>query len=445
MKTEAKAVPAITLDTSRPGKDGRFPVRLRVTYKRKSRFWILKYPAIEDPSFSQLCGQTILLTKETFKAATKTYTEKEKPDKKLVKKFEVLNLHFATIITQAKDVVKEMIIFSFDNFEANYFNKPTDKNDLFSMLDSRGKEMRSEGRISTAVTFECAVNSLKDFSGKEKLPFERVTVKFLRDYEKWMLTPRIIKGKKTAKPNSRTTVGIYLRNVRTIFNSIKPVGVLYPFGKSKEGLYQIPKGKNKKKALTQADVAKIAFHPLANGTIEERSRDLWLFSYLCNGINIKDVARLRYSNIDGDKIILVRAKTAESAEEEATIEIIITRQIGRIIDRWGTKPTNRDEYIFQILKNGMTPQDEYRSIKQAVQTINNNMETVCKEISIDRVTTYGARHSFATVLKRSGASIEFISESLGHRNKQTTQSYLANFEDEEKRKWAEMLLPESND
>ena len=296
-----------------------------------------------------------------------------------------------------------------------------------------------------SVAFECSLNSLKEYTGKDKFPFDHVTVKFLKDYEKWMLHHeiKVTIDKTKIIENSRTTVGIYLRNVRTVFNQVKPFGVLYPFGKSKQGLYSIPKGKNTKKALTQADVSKIANYQAATGTMEQRSRDYWLFSYLCNGINIKDMARLKYENIKGDKITLIRAKTADTTEDEATIQIMITRQIGRIIDRWGNKPANHDEYIFPILTKGMNPQDEYRAIQQAVQTINKNMTNICNDLKLDRVTTYGARHSFATVLKRSGASVEFISESLGHRNKQTTQNYLANFEDEEKRKWAEMLLPEA--
>lgn len=440
MKTEPKAVPAITQDIARMAKDGRYPIRLRVTYKRRSHFWILKYPPMDHLEFSQLCGKTILLTKKDYAKAIGS-----RPGK-----FEELSLHFAAVKTQAREAIKGMNDFTFEAFETNYFTTPTDKDDLFSVLDSRGKEMRAAGRISTAITFECCLKSLKEFTAKEKFPFNRVTVKFLKDYEKWMLTPRAIKtkaikDKETLKVNSRTTVGIYLRNVRTVFNQVNPTGVIYPFGKSKEGLYSIPKGKNTKKALTQADIAKIAAYQVASGTIECRSRDYWLFSYLCNGINIKDMARLKYANIKGEKIILIRAKTASTVEDETTIEIMITKQIGRIIDRWGNKPATPDQYIFPILKIGMAPVDEYKAIQQAVHTINNNMENICSEIKIDRVTTYGARHSFATVLKRSGASIEFISESLGHRNKQTTQNYLANFEDEEKKKWAEMLLPETEE
>ncbi len=61
------------------------------------------------------------------------------------------------------------------------------------------------------------------------------------------------------------------------------------------------------------------------------------------------------------------------------------------------------------------------------------MKLICTDLSIENnVTTYAARHSFATILQRSGAPVSFISEALGHGNVQTTQNYLAGFEDESK-------------
>lgn len=57
-----------------------------------------------------------------------------------------------------------------------------------------------------------------------------------------------------------------------------------------------------------------------------------------------------------------------------------------------------------------------------------------------KLTTYSARHSFATVLKRSGAPIEFISESLGHKDLKTTENYLDSFEDEVKESYQKQLL-----
>ena len=67
------------------------------------------------------------------------------------------------------------------------------------------------------------------------------------------------------------------------------------------------------------------------------------------------------------------------------------------------------------------------------------MEEIGKALGIDHISTYTARHSFATVLKRSGANIAYISESLGHQNLKTTENYLASFEKEERIKAADML------
>ncbi len=427
MKTDNTPVTGIILETRKSNADELHPVKLRVTYKGNRKYYTLK----------GLDKKTLYMSSDDFdRISTST-------------KLKPLKIHLGEIEKKAMKVIEEMTVFSFEAFEAAYFSKHKDANDLFSNLEATAKQFRDAGKISTAVTYECSLKSLKEFTGKEQLPFESVTVTFLKNYEKWMLTPRTIewktksgKTKSRTKVNGRTTVSMYLRNVRTIFNKVNPKGVEYPFGKSKNGLYAVPKGKNTKKALTQADVAKIASYNAATGTLEQQCRDYWLFSYLCNGINIKDLARLKYENIHGDKITLIRAKTADTVEEETTIDIMITRQIRRIIDLHGNKPGSNDQYIFPILSKGLTPNDEYRLIQQTVRNINDNMTRICSELEIARATTYTARHSFATVLKRSGASIEFISESLGHKSKQTTQNYLANFEDDEKTKWANMLLPE---
>jgi len=72
--------------------------------------------------------------------------------------------------------------------------------------------------------------------------------------------------------------------------------------------------------------------------------------------------------------------------------------------------------------------------------INEHIKFVAEKVKIkEKVTSYVSRHSFATVLKRSGVSTEFIKESLGHSNLATTEKYLAGFEDAEQRKNAEKL------
>jgi integrase/recombinase XerD len=77
--------------------------------------------------------------------------------------------------------------------------------------------------------------------------------------------------------------------------------------------------------------------------------------------------------------------------------------------------------------------------------VNKHLNKVTTKQGITKhVTTYFARHSFATVLKRSGESIDLISESLGHASHKTTVNYLDSFEDESKKNIHVKLLDFKN-
>jgi site-specific recombinase XerD len=81
------------------------------------------------------------------------------------------------------------------------------------------------------------------------------------------------------------------------------------------------------------------------------------------------------------------------------------------------------------------------TIDQTTKNINKYIRRVAKEAGVIKdVTTYTARHSFATVLKRAGVSTEFISESIGHSDLRTTENYLDSFEDDSKIENAKKLL-----
>jgi hypothetical protein len=126
-----------------------------------------------------------------------------------------------------------------------------------------------------------------------------VTTSYLRQYELWMLK----------NENSKTTIGIYLRSFREIFNEAIHERVIkidkYPFGRRK---YQIPTGKNIKKALQLDHIRQIYYYESSCET-EKKAKDFWILFYLCNGINPKDVALLKYKNINGEYITFERAKT----------------------------------------------------------------------------------------------------------------------------------------
>jgi len=106
---------------------------------------------------------------------------------------------------------------------------------------------------------------------------------------------------------SLTTIGIYTRSLRTIFNIAIDEGIEnYPFGKRK---YQIPAPQNTKKALNKLELKLIFEYKPKARSWEELAHDIWMFSYLCNGANIKDICRLKNKNLNEKTITFVRAKT----------------------------------------------------------------------------------------------------------------------------------------
>ncbi len=82
--------------------------------------------------------------------------------------------------------------------------------------------------------------------------------------------------------------------------------------------------------------------------------------------------------------------------------------------------------------------------KQQIKNINKWMKRIALELEFDVIPTfYYARHTYATILRNSGASIDYISEALGHNSTKTTQNYLDSFEETKVREYNSRLLDTS--
>ncbi len=401
-----KETTAVYLDTRRARQDGTYPVQIRVTYQRQRKYYPTKYT----------------LSEEDFKKATNPKPRGNYKD---------LKLELIAVEQKAINIIDNLPAFSFVAFEKKYLDTKAKATDVYSLFESYIAELHKQQRAGTAISYGNALQSFRIFAGRKVLPFENVTPDWLHRYEQHMTT----QGK------SLTTVGIYLRTLRIIINLAIEDGMLakelYPFGKRK---YQIPAGRNVKKALTLQDMQKI-FDYAPQTAAEAKARDIFLFSYLCNGINIKNIARLRYSNIEDDKVSFVRAKTERTSKKnQKTIVAMLTAEAKEIITRWGSQPAEPNQLIFDIISDGLAPEKEVNRIKQGAKTVNKYLKRIAKSVGIEKnISTYTARHSFSTILKRSGAPIEFISESLGHHDLRTTESYLDSFEDDLKKQYAGML------
>jgi integrase len=316
--------------------------------------------------------------------------------------------------------------FSIALFEKYLHIGSAEYKDVFSCFDRKIQQLRQADQINTAVGYNAAKMNIESFTGRTTLAFQEVDKRFLQDLENHMIK----------KKKSLTTVGIYMRYLRTIFNEARDEKLvnmdLYPFGRNK---YQIPQPANNKRALGNDDLVKIFQYQPEENTWEEYAKDMWTFSLLCQGMNMKDISNLRYKNIQDDKIIFIREKTKRTKKSNLMpIVVYINDTVREIIQKWGIEMSSPNQFIFPICSDDASAAKNLANIRQQIKMINKYIRQIATSLKIKQdVTFYEARHSFATTLKRQGRSIEEIQEFLGHTDKKTTERYLASFGDGHKR------------
>lgn len=390
-------------DTRRKKQSGLYPIKVQVVFKRIQRYYNTgKELSPEDWSALSYSKSSKLMT---------------------------IRLDIQNSFEKVENVVRSLLeegSFSFENLNTRLGKCVNDtlntayKNKINSQIES--------GAIGNSTVYSCSYKHLEKYAG-EKIAFDTITVSWLKKYEKDML----------AEGKSYTTISIYLRCLRAILNEAKSVGMLkeaqYPFGRGK---YEIPIGKGRKMALTLQQIKQVISYT-DGSEATEHYRDLWFFSYLCNGININDLLKLKFSNIEGNEIFFYRSKTIHTSKEKKEIGASLTPEMKKIIDRWGNPDKSPNNYVFPFLDGYNTPMEQKKRIQDVTRRINKRLKMISEALGLPNISTYTARHSFASVLKRSGANIAYISESLGHSDLKTTENYLASFEREEREKNAKLL------
>lgn len=336
-----------------------------------------------------------------------------------------------SFIRKAETAGKKLHDFTFEAFEEEYFKKKQ-----FSTIDISFKdctkgfmeEKANEWSIKTTLMYETILSSVGEF--QPNLRMKGITPDFLKQYENHL----------TSDNKSISTKGIYLRQIRAICNyaiSKKYISrEKYPFTN-----YNVPAAQKNKRALSNDDLKSLIEYK-TDIPEEQKAIDFWTFSYLGNGMNFKDIAMLRYSDIKGENIKFYRSKTKSTNKgEQKEISIFLLPRMLEIIQRWGSVNKTGKEYIFPILHDGMNARDENAAIAQFIKTTNKYLKHVTDSLEwSNKVTTYFARHSYATRLKRAGVPIAYISDSLGHVNIATTENYLSSFTDETVKTNAGLLL-----
>lgn len=403
----------LILYKQREKKGGKYPVKVRVIFLGKYHDY----------------RTNIDLTEEEFGEANIVSPKK---------KYWEIKRELEEVNNRVNQILETIGVFTFQKFKDGYYGRIKDASDIYPFFEEYIANLKKDDQLKTAIGYLTTMNSLKKYN--PKVGFYDIDIKFLKNYHSWLLKQNVSKTKKGV---SETTIGIYMRKLRTIYLFAVTKGVIkmgpeYPFGKRK---YTIPAGRNVKKSLSIKEISSIYEYNAKAGSTEEKARDFWMISYLCNGINFKDIALLKKKNIDEKMIRFVRAKTRRTNQSDQTIiSCPITEKLETLINKWKVTSDHPDSYLFGVLLESDTIETAQKKIDQFIKTTNKYVKRICVNVGISKnVTTYFSRHSAATIMKRANFSIDLISESLGHSSTKTTKSYLDSFDDDSKILIAETL------
>lgn len=391
----------VVLDRRRMKNSGLFPVKIEVVYRRHQRY----IPTWVDMS-----------EKEWAKVTESNRCRKKLPE---------IERAFSRV-REAVDGIVSSGTFSYRKLMLSMGTDdiPTVNASLRLMME----RLLGAGKVNSYYRCRSSLLNIERFAG-EDLRFRDITKQWLQNCEDHWL----------GEGKSLTTVNIYMNTLKSVLYEAMRKGYIreadFPFGRTG---YKAPKPRSRKLALNKQQIKRIMEY---RGPVKvEMFRDLWLFSYLCNGINFKDMLSLKYVSISDGEICFVRSKTMYAYGRSKVIKAVICPEMDDIIRRWGNpRDGNPETFIFPFLTGTEDTIGAESTVRQVISRCNAALKRIASDLGIPPFTTYSARHSFATVMQRSGVAVSFISESLGHSSLAVTESYLAGFDRETRLRNAAVL------
>ena len=392
-----KATVEVVCYKSKPLKDGTFPLMLRVTKDRKRKYVSLG-----------------LSLHEKFWDFEKSKPKRNCPNKEQIERL------IAAKTAEYNDLIVEMTAqqreYTVETLVSHFHNQVRCAT-VVELYDKLIDDMKRGGKLGNAGVYKYSRTSLLKFTGQRlQIPFSDIDAVWLRRYENWLRTSGC----------GDTTISQLFRTLRSVFNKAVELQLVkrdyYPFDAYKVSKFDT---RTKKRAITKEDVRKVIALDLSQGYPSERlARDIFVFSYFGAGINFADIALLKYGNVRDGRVQYVRKKTGKP------INFLLTEEMRNIIAKYQRQGQTDEDYIFPILDRRVhrTEQQRYDRTHKVLTNTNRWLRKIGQRVGIEHLTTYVARHTFATVLKRSGVNIAIISESLGHSDLSTTQIYLDSFE-----------------
>lgn len=274
---------------------------------------------------------------------------------------------------------------------------------------ARIRKLERAGHFSTGRNYRATWESFQSFLEDRPMRMDEFNRVVVARYNRFLVR----RGLK------RNTISFYNRILRALYNRAVREGYArqaYPFSEAYTGV-----DITRKRALSTEVLGRIAVLEV-NELELALARDLFLFSFQARGMSFVDMAYLERKNLLGDILFYARRKTSQS------LQVRVEPWMQVILDRW--KPLCCRPYLLPILSS-RNPKKAHAQYGSALGVHNRNLRRIGEMVGLDYpLSSYCARHSWATVARDSHIPISIISSSLGHSSERTTRIYLAEIDNE---------------
>lgn len=387
----------ILLDTRRAKSDGTYSVIVRITCNRAS----------------STINTGVFIHKEFWNEDKNNISPNHENSNLLNKKIteQYLKIQKAVIELEGENM------FSFDSLKKRFVEGykipvPSRSITFRSYTQQLIDDMLSVNQSGNAIVYQTTSNRFLAFTNNPNLKFIDITYNLLENFKRQLI-------KEGMKQN---TISNYFRTLRAIYNKAIKAKLVdrshYPFLD-----ITIKTERTAKRSISIDTLNKIAKHELKLKSRQWHARNYFLLSFALTGTSFTDLAYLKSNNIKKGRLVYKRRKTGKelSIKLHPYTEMLLSHYTGINV-----------KYLLPILPSGVVENSmkAKRAITQWIKTTNKWLRKIVEDCKIeDEVTTYVARHTWATTAKRLGYSIELIAEAMGHEyGNKITNIYLDSFD-----------------
>lgn len=384
--------------------DGTYPINLRITINRKSKFYKTPYSVL--PKF--------------WNEKTCEFTSKQI-------NYLQSNRILTSIKQNASKILEAMIEdedeFTLEIFDSLFKPKEVKKLNFIAYFKELQDQFHEAGKISSSSSYNDTISALMRFNPKiSTYPFTKIDYSFLMAFESYLRANGCHDG----------GIGVYMRNIRAIYNSAIKSKIVsseaYPF---KDYVISKLKSSKIKRALSKQDLQRLLNYDFSNNKGGTKALYAYLFSFYCRGMNFTDLAELKWEDVELSSFSYTRNKT----KIKLNVKIPNNEYTREILSYFKTYRPFDTDYIFPILKKDIKLYTN-EELKKRKKSVLNYYGKQLKKISLEcgiktNVNFYTARHTFATLSLKKGLSTVMIKQGLGHQSIKTTETYLEDFCTEE--------------